>query len=142
MRLRGMLKPEQLPAFSRFVAKVTKDHPRFLPLALRLAGMGYHCEKLTRQVTALRGFKEFLESELALFDEARRASHSDVDEHQLRREALERANAREVAIPEEFRFAGDGIAEALAAFRLGMRAELPLAEPEAAVPVNLPVAGA
>ena len=141
MRVRRLLRPKQLRAFSRYIAKVSKDHPHFLPLALRLAGMGYHCERVTRQVTVRRGFKEYLKSELASFDEARRGLDSDVDEQELRRDALERAHAREMAIPEEFRFAGDGIAEALATFQLALRADLPPEEREPATPVNLPVTG-
>ena len=131
MGIRGRMTPEQLPAFSRYVAKVVKDHPRFLPLAIRLAGMGFHCEKLTRQLTILRGFKEYVKSELASFDEARREPGSDpavADE--IRRDLLQRVNARRKAIPEDFRYAGDGVSEALGAFELALGSEVPPAVPE------------
>ena len=121
MAIRRRLKPTQLPAFSRYIAKVAKDHPRFLPLAIRLAGMGHHCEKFTRQQTVLRSFKEYVKSELASFDETRRRSDWDPDvEDGIRRDVLQRANARQTAIPDEFRFAGDGISEALAALELAL----------------------
>ena len=71
MGIRRRLSPEQLPVFSRYIARVTRDHPRFLPLAIRLAGMGYHSAKFTRQQTVIRGFKEYLKSELASFNDAR-----------------------------------------------------------------------
>ena len=121
MGIRQRLTSEQLPAFSRYIARVAKDHPRFLPLAIRLASMGHHCEKFTRQQAVLRSFKEYVKSELASFDEARRRSdwHPDVEDG-IRRDVLQRANARQTAIPDEFRFAGDGISEALAALELAL----------------------
>ena len=137
MGIRRRLTPDQLPVFSRYIAKVSRDHPRLLPLAIRLAAMGYHCEKLTRQQTVLREFKAFLDSELASFNEARwgpDAASGEADK--FGQEALQRAKARQRAIPEEFRHAGDGIAESLAAFRVALSSE---ARPVA--PVNLPVEG-
>ena len=130
MRIRQRLTPEQLRPFARYIAKVSKNHPRFLPLAIRLAGMGHHCEKFTRQQTVLRGFKEYLKSELASFNEAGWGSDSApgmADE--FRQEALKRASARQRAIPGEFRFFGDGISEALAAFQDALTSEAPLALP-------------
>ena len=138
MGIRRRLTPDQLPVFSRYVARVSRDYPRLLPLAIRLAAMGYHCGKLTRQQTVLREFKAYLDSELASFSEA--GSKSDaapgvVD--RVREEALQRAEARKRAIPEEFRHAGDGISESLAAFQLALGPEGRLASP---VNGNLPVA--
>ena len=139
MLIRRRLTPEQLPVFSRYVARVSRDHPRFLPLALRLAAMGHHCEKLTRQQTVLREFKAYLDSELASFHEggwgSDAASGMAVG---FRREALQRAKARQRGIPEEFRYAGDGISESLAAFERALRSE---ARPVAPASVNPPVAG-
>ena len=130
MGIRRRLTPEQLPPFSRYIAKVSKDHPRFLPLAIRLAGMGLHCEKFTRQQTVLRGYKEYLKSELASFNEAGWGSDPAPErEDEFRREALKRANARQMAIPDEFRYSGDGISEALAAFQVALSPEAPLALP-------------
>ena len=139
MVLRRHLTPEQLPVFSRYIGRVSRDHPRLLPLAIRLAAMGYHCEKLTRQQTVLREFKTYLNSELALFHEAVWGLDSAARvEDKLRQEALRRAKARQRAIPEEFRHAGDGISESLAAFRLAMSSE---ARPDLPVNGNLPVTG-
>jgi len=139
MGIRRRLTPDQLPVFSRSIAKVTKDHPRLLPLAIRLAAMGYHCEKLTRQQTVLREFKAYLTSELASFNEAGRGSDAKpgVDDSFIQ-EALQCAEARQRAIPEEFRHAGDGISESLAAFQ---RALSPEAQPAMPDNGNLPVAG-
>ena len=130
MGIRRRLTPEQLPPFSRYIAKVSTHHPRFLPLAIRLAGMGIHCEKITRQVTILRGFKEYLKSELASFNEAGWGSDPAPErEDEFRQEALRRASARQKAIPDEFRHAGDGISEALASFQVALSPEAPLALP-------------
>ena len=124
MGIRRRLTPHQLPVFARYIAKVSNDHPRLLPLAIRLAAMGYHCEKLTRQQTALREFKSYLKSELASFNEAGQGSDaaSGVGD-KLIQDALQRAEARQHAIPEEFRHAGDGISESLTAFRLAVHGQ-------------------
>ncbi len=140
MRIRRRLTPEQLPVFARYITRVSRDHPRLLPLAIRLAATGHHCEKFTRQQTAIRRFKEYLKLEFASFNEARRRHGSpSAEDDRLRRVALRRAAVRQHAIPDEFRFAGDGISEALAAFELGLRSE---ARPGAPVDARLPVAGA
>ena len=39
-----------------------------LPLAIRLAAMGYHFEKVTRQQNEIRDYMSFLETELERFD--------------------------------------------------------------------------
>ncbi len=122
MGIRRRLTPDQLPVFSRYIAKVSKDHPQLLTLAVRLAAMGYHCEKLTRQQTILREFKACLDSDLATFNEAQWGSDADPDEEEhFRRELLQRAKVRQRAIPEEFRHAGDGISESMEAFQAAVR---------------------
>ena len=47
MRVRRQLSKDQVPAFSRFIAQVSSNHPRMLPTALRLAALGYHFERIT-----------------------------------------------------------------------------------------------
>ena len=139
MGIRRRLTPDQLPVFSRYVARVSRDHPRLLPLAIRLAAMGYHCEKLTRQQTVLREFKAYLTSELASFNEAGRGSDAASGAaDRFIQEALQRAEARHRSIPEEFRHAGDGISESLAAFQRALSSEAQPALPDNG---NLPVAG-
>ncbi len=124
MGIRRRLTPNQLPVFSRYIAKVSKEHPRLLPLAIRLAAMGYHCEKLTRQQTVLREFKAYLKSELASLNEVSSGSDgTPAISDEFVQEALQRAKAHQRAIPEEFRHAGDGIAESLTAFRLAVRGQ-------------------
>ena len=140
MGIRRRLTPEQLPPFSRYIAKVSSDHPRFLPLAISLAATGHHCEKFTRQQTVLRGFKDYLKSESAAFHETERdPGPAAGPEDHLRWKALQRAKRRRNAIPDEFRFTGDGIREALANFELAL-----ISEPRPAGPSNatLPVLGA
>ena len=124
MVLRRRLTPDQLPVFSRYIAKVTRDHPRLLPLAIRLAAMGYHCEKLTRQQTVLRKFKAYLDAEAASFNDAGWGpdAASEVADG-FRQKALQRAKARQKAIPREFRHAGDGITESLAAFESALTSQ-------------------
>ena len=118
MAMRQNLTSQQLPAFSRYIAKVSKDHPRLLPLAISLAGTGYHCAKLARQQVMLHDFKEYLTSELARIDEDMSQFTSPPRvAGKLKREALHRINARKDEIPEEFRFAGDGISESVLEFQ-------------------------
>ena len=139
MGIRRRLTKEQLPAFSRYIAKVSKDHPRMMPLAIRLAATGHHCEKFTRQQTVIREFKEYLNSELSAVRAARPEPTPAPDvEDRLREAALNRAKFRQKAIPEEFRYAGDGISEALAAFQLALDPEVRRAR---VTDGNLPVAG-
>ncbi len=100
MGIRQRLTPEQLPVFSRYIAKVSMEHPRLLPLAIRLAGMGYHCEKFTRQQTMIRGFKEYVKSELASFNKARRGPDAEPGMgDELRKAALQRAKERQANHP-------------------------------------------
>ncbi len=139
MGIRRRLTKDQLPPFSRYIARVSKDHPRMMPLAIRLAATGHHCEKFTRQQTVIRDFKEYLNSELAT---VRGASPEPTPtagaEDGLRQAALSRAASRRKAIPEEFRYAGDGISEALAAFELALDPDVRPAPPSRG---KLPVAG-
>ena len=107
-----------------------------MPLAIRLAATGHHCEKFTRQQTVIREFKEYLDSELATVRDARpEPTPTPGAEDGIRQAALDRADARRRAIPEEFRYAGDGISEALAAFQLA------LDQPASAARGSLPVVG-
>ncbi|WP_428275580.1 B12-binding domain-containing radical SAM protein [Candidatus Palauibacter sp.] len=139
MGVRRRLTKDQLPAFSRYIAKVSKDHPRMMPLAIRLAASGHHCEKFTRQQTVIREFKEYLDAELATVRDAGPEPTPATDAGDgLRQVALDRADARRRAIPEEFRYAGDGISEALAAFELALDPE---ARPARLTRGNLPLAG-
>ena len=139
MAIRRRLTSDQLPVFSRYVTKVSRDHPRMMPLALRLAAAGHHCEKFTRQQTVIREFKEYLDAELATFRNAGpEPTPAPGAEGGLRRAAIDRADVRRKAIPEEFRYAGDGISEALAAFELALDPE---ARPAPPTRGNLPLAG-
>ena len=118
MMVRGRLSPGQLPAYGKFVAKVTRDHPSMLPKALFLAALGYHFEKFTRQQAALQEFKDFLDAELTLFREAVSRPGTNGDSFDSRRQALlARVDSRHRSIPAEFRFAADGIDDTVASFR-------------------------
>ena len=116
--VRRRLSPSQLPAYSRYIAKVSKDHSSMLLLAIRLAALGYHFEKLSRQQIALQEFEDFLAAELTAFHEAVLSPGTKEDLVDNRRKALlARVNSRHRSIPADFRFDADGIDDALAAFR-------------------------
>ena len=121
MGIRQRLTPHQLPAFSRYIGKVSKNHRRLLPLAIRLAATGHHCEKFTRQQTMIREFKEYVTSELNRINEAGTQPISTSEAvDKLRQQALYRIKARKKAIPEEFRYTGDGITESVSDFQLAL----------------------
>ena len=124
MSVRRRLSAGQVPTFTRFIATVSGEHPRMLQEAIRLAALGYHFEKITRQQMAISDFKEFLADELARFREEisqlpRQAAHSG----DRRREMLARADARCKTIPHDFRYRGDGIDPALESFREAVNAQ-------------------
>ncbi len=124
MGLRRQLSTEQVPAYMRFIANVSKDHPRMLPEAIRLAALGYHFEKATRQQMTIHDFKAFLEAEAASFRETSSGSVKEVEEIRARRrELLVRAQARNQSIPDDFRYLGDGIESALESFRVSVNAQ-------------------
>ena len=120
MRVRRQLSKDQVPAFSRFIAQVSRDHPRMLPTALRLAALGYHFERITRQQIMIYDFKLFLEAELDLFREA--ASHPDAILDQ-RRTLFARVERRYRSIPSHLRYSEDGIEPALKSFRATVDAQ-------------------
>lgn len=121
MGIRQRLTSHQLPAFSRYIGTVSKNHRRLLPLAIRLAATGHHCEKFTRQQTMIREFKEYVTSELNRINEAGTQPISTSEAvDKLRQQALYRINARKKAIPEEFRYTGDGITESVSDFQLAL----------------------
>ena len=121
MSVRRRLSPEQIPAYMKFVAKVTKDHPRMLPEAIRLAALGYHFEKVTRQQAAIHDFKVFLVAELEMFREMASRSVPEVEKAGVRKKTVyARAHARFESIPDDFRYHGDGIEPALESFRIAL----------------------
>ena len=118
MGVRGRLSARQIPAYTKYVARVSRDYPRLLPMALRLAAMGYHLEKITRQQNAIRDFMDFLTGELERLDEAVARDAGEAEEVQHRMEdVFLRAQGRYESIPDEFRYEGDGIETALESFR-------------------------
>ena len=118
MGVRRRLSAKQLPAYNKYIAKVSKDHARMLPEAIRLAALGYHFEKITRQQIALHDFREFLAAELERFKQAVTNPGQDMQvTRDQRQELFARVEARFKSIPEDFRYAGDGIEPALETFR-------------------------
>lgn len=118
MGVRGQLSARQIPAYTKYIARVSKDHPRMLPMAIRLAAMGYHFEKITRQQNAIRDFMDFLTAELERFDGAMVRDAQEAEEIRHRKEhAFMQAQGRYELIPDEFRYDGDGIEDALRSFR-------------------------
>ena len=118
MGVRGRLSARQIPAYTKYVARVSRDYPRLLPMAIRLAAMGYHLEKITRQQNAIRDFMDFLTGELERLDEATVRDAGEAEEVLHRMEdVFLRAQGRYESIPDEFRYEGDGIETALESFR-------------------------
>ena len=125
MGVRRRLSAKQLPAYNTFIAKVGKNHPRMLPEAIRLAALGYHFEKVTRQQMAIHEFKASLTAELEGFKKA--VSHPVQAAKAIRerkQESLMRVHARYQSIPDAFRYPGDGIEPALATFRFAVNEQV------------------
>ena len=124
MGLRRQLSENQVPAYMRFVGRVSKDHPRMLPEAIRLAALGHHFEKATRQQMVLHDFKTFLAAESEKFKEV--VPHAAREAKEIGNEkqaSLMRVQARYESIPEDFRYPGDGVEPALKSFRLTVNAQ-------------------
>ena len=124
MRVRRQLSKNQIPAFSRFIAQVSRDHPRMLTLALRLAALGYHFERVTRQQIMIYDFKLFLDAELDVFREA--VSHPAIRPDAIlddRRALFARVETRYRLIPSDLRYSEDGIEPALKSFRATVDAQ-------------------
>ena len=124
MGLRRQLAADQVPAYMKFIANVSKKHPRMLPEAIRLAALGYHFERATRQQMVIHDFKAFLESELEVFKETVSRPVQEMEEFRVRKlELFERVQARNESIPDDFRYQGDGIEPALESFRIAVTAQ-------------------
>jgi len=124
MSVRRQLSAKQIPAYTAFIAKVSRDHPGLLPEAIRLAALGYHFEKITSQQIAIGAFKQFLAAELERFKEAVSQDIRDVEEIEKRKHALiAQTDVRHASIPDEFRYPGDGIDDALELFRSAVSAQ-------------------
>ena len=118
MGVRRRLSARQVPAYSTFIGKVSKEYPRMLPDAIYLAAMGYHFEKISRQQVAIHDFLSFLRGELETFREEVPGRASEVGEFTNRRQmSFEGARRRYESIPDEFRYRGDGLDDALQSFR-------------------------
>ena len=118
MGVRRCLSAKQVPAYSKFIGKVSKNFPRMLPEAIYLAAMGHHFEKIARQQIAIHDFLSLLRGELETFRAAVPDPASSVEELGSRRQAsLERARRRYESIPDEFRYPGDGLHDAMVSFQ-------------------------
>ena len=118
MGVRGGLSAGQIPAYSKFIGKVSKDYPRMLPEAIYLAALGHHFEKIGCQQIAIHDFLGFLRGELEMFREAAPDRASEVEEFTSRRQtSFEGARRRYESIPDEFRYGVDGLDDALQSFR-------------------------
>ena len=120
MAVRERLAREQVPGYMKFVAEVSRKHPRMLPKAIRLAALGYHFERVTRGQALLHDFKEFVAAERRRLREAAADGRHLAEERELRRESWARVEARHEAIPGEFRYLGDGVEDAVESLRVDM----------------------
>ena len=120
LRVRRRLSARQLPAYSKFIARVSRECPGMLFDAIYLAAMGYHFEKITRQQIAIHDFLGFLRNELETY---REAASGRVAEEELRirsQTSVERAQSLYRSMSDEFRYQGDGLADALQSFQREM----------------------
>ena len=118
MGVRRRLSARQIPSYSKFIGKVSKDHPRMLPEAIYLAAMGHHFERIARQQIATHDFLSFLRGELETFQEAVPGRVTDeVEIDGWRQASNSQAQRRYDSIPDEFRYQGDGLDHALESFR-------------------------
>ena len=118
MGVRRALSPEQVPGYMRFVAEVSRKYPRMLPKAIRLAAQGYHFERVTQAQAMLHDFKEFVAAERGHLREEAADRRGAEEIGELRRESWARVDARHAAIPDEFRYLGDGVEDAVESFRV------------------------
>ncbi len=122
MSVRRRLSAEQLPAYSKFIGKVSKDYPRMLLDAIYLAAMGFHFEKITRQQIAIHDFLSFLRIELEMIQEATSIHDSGAAIRSLSEASLDRAQSRYHSMSGEFRYQVDGLDDALQSFRSAVNA--------------------
>ena len=120
MAVRRRLSARQLPAYSKFIGEVSRNHPRMLPEAIYLAAMGYHFEKITRQQIAIHDFLGFLRSELESFQETMSGRISEQEIRSRSQGSLEQAQSLHRTISDEYRYHEDGLDDALQSFRRAM----------------------
>lgn len=116
----------QGPAYLKFLAKVLWQRPSMLSEAIRLAIMGYHYEKVTRQQIMLHDFKQFLVHEdsslketISQFAKAGSEQIAEAQYHLRRRVAHVQQRYRK--IHKDFR---NGADEALHTFQESIQAHL------------------
>ena len=129
--IRRQLFSRQGTAYARFLAKVLRHHPALLPEAIRLAIMGYHFEKITRQTVAVDDFKQYLEAEFNTFKETvaqlARSQSDRIGEVSIHvHELLARARAAYEDVHKDFRYSVQDRLDAFQAsvFKEYLRAEL------------------
>ncbi len=113
--VRRILSEVQIPAYIRFISYISRHHPQMLSTAVGLAAQGYHFEKVTRQQVTIYEFKKALNAELVMFEET--LPQGSRRFQICKQEMFARIEARYESFPREFRFTGDGIDDALTAFR-------------------------
>lgn len=113
-------------SYGKFLLQVIGKHPALLPEAIRLAIMGYHYEKVTRQQIAVDDFKSFLEEERLKLERflrqlklAKTKQIGEAREYLLERSLLLQRRYRE--IHEDFRA---NAIEALEGFENSLRAQI------------------
>ena len=118
-------------AYARFLAKVLRHHLPLFPEAIRLAIMGYHFEKITRQTVAVDDFKQYLEMEFNTFketvDQVVQSQNDRIGEVSLHvHELLARVRAAYVDIHKDFRYSVQDTLDAFQAsvFKEYLKAEL------------------
>ncbi len=117
MRVRRRLSAGQVPAYSKFIGRVSKEYPSMLSDAIYLAAMGYHFEWITRQQIAFHDFLSFMRVELGLLQKLASGRVPEQEIGSRRKKSLEQAQALYQSITDEFRYQEDGLDEALQSFQ-------------------------
>jgi ribosomal protein S17E len=110
---RQLLSRKQGPTYLLFLIRVLLRYPHMFPLAVRMAIMGYHYEKITHQQVAIDDFKQYLTSELDTFKKAvsqfANAQSNRIGEIDTRvQELFARVRKQYEEIHEDFRYAAQG----------------------------------
>ena len=108
--------------YARYLIKTLKNHSQMFPEAVRLAVMGYHLEKTTRNTIAVEDFRKFLDYEMDTFkEEVSQFAQTQGDRmneiQNYSRKLFTRVKKEYDAIHEDFRYAAHS---ALAGFQKSM----------------------
>ena len=123
MGVRGRLSARQIPAYTKYIARVSRDYPRLLPWPSAWPPWAITSRRSPASRTRSATSWTSSPTELERFDEAISRDAGEAEEVRHRKEdVFMRAQGRYESIPVEFRYDGDGIETALESFRSAVNA--------------------